>query len=96
MLGLARFFHRMSITPFEKLIQIFGYLGETNKWTATLSLCSLVWLIGVKVLKQSLRKKVPALKYVPEIFILVVVSTCEFSCVLILEHITNCISEMRC
>ncbi|KAG7531952.1 hypothetical protein FFLO_03959 [Filobasidium floriforme] len=75
MLGLAQYVHGNTITPFEKLILICSYIGETNLWTAGLSLVSLTWLIGARLFKQHLRAKVPALKYIPEIFILVVVST---------------------
>lgn len=75
MLGLAQYVHGNSITPFEKLILILSYIRETNLWTAGLSLVSLTWLIGARLFKQHLRSRVPALKYIPEIFILVVVST---------------------
>jgi hypothetical protein len=77
MLGLAQYVHGNTITPFEKLILICSYIGETNLWTAGLSLASLTWLIGARLFKQHLRAKIPALKYIPEIFILVVVSTSE-------------------
>jgi hypothetical protein len=79
MLGLAQYVHGNTITPFEKLILICSYIGETNLWTAGLSLVSLTWLIGARLFKQHLRAKIPALKYIPEIFILVVVSTSESS-----------------
>jgi MFS superfamily sulfate permease-like transporter len=79
MLGLAQYVHGNTISPFDKLILIFSYIRETNIWTAGLSLVSLIWLIGARLFKQHLRGRIPALKYIPEIFILVVVSTSEYS-----------------
>jgi len=78
MLGLAQYVHGSTITPFEKLILIIENVKNTNLWTASLSLVSLTWLIGARLLKQTLRGRLPVLKYIPEIFILVVVATGEF------------------
>jgi hypothetical protein len=78
MLGLAQYVHGSTITPFEKLILIIENVKNTGLWTASLSLISLTWLIGARLLKQNLRGRLPVLKYIPEIFILVVVATGEF------------------
>jgi hypothetical protein len=54
---------------------IIENVKNTSLWTAGLSLASLTWLIGARLLKQKLRGRIPILKFVPEIFILAVVST---------------------
>jgi MFS superfamily sulfate permease-like transporter len=79
MLGLAQYVHGSTITPFEKLILIIENIKNTSLWTASLSLISLTWLIGARLLKQNLRGRLPVLKYIPEIFILVVVATGGFA-----------------
>ena len=78
MLGIAQYVHGSTITPFEKLILIVENVKNTSLWTASLSLISLTWLIGARLLKQNLRGRLPVLKYIPEIFILVVVATGEY------------------
>jgi hypothetical protein len=74
MLGLAPYLHDTNIRPFEKFMFIVKHVKYANLWTAGLSLVSLTWLIGARILKQGLRSKVPALKFLPEIFLLAVCS----------------------
>lgn len=80
MLGLNGYLHDTTISTFSKFIFIIQHVKYTNMYTAGLSLICLVWLIGAKILKQTMGKKIKGLKYVPEIFVLVVVATCEWAC----------------
>lgn len=75
MLGLnAILQHGSSMHPIDKLTFVVQNIGKTNIPTAILSAIALSVLIGAKSIKQYF-KDVRALRYIPEIFLTVVIST---------------------
>lgn len=77
MLGLNHLLHNAHTqTPINKLVFLIKHISFTNPYTAIMSAVSLTCLIGAKITKRAFGAKVKALKYVPEIFIIVVLATC--------------------
>lgn len=62
-------------TPINKLVFLLHHLSATNPYTAIMSAVSLTCLIGAKIVKRLFGGKVRALKYFPEIFVIVAVAT---------------------
>jgi MFS superfamily sulfate permease-like transporter len=62
-------------TPINKLIFLVQHVSATNPYTAIMSAVSLTCLIGAKITKRLFGGKIRALKYFPEIFIIVAVAT---------------------
>jgi MFS superfamily sulfate permease-like transporter len=78
MLGLNHLLHNAHTqTPINKLVFLIQHISHTNPYTAIMSAVSLSCLIGAKIIKRLFGAKVKALKYFPEIFIIVVLATCE-------------------
>ena len=77
MLGLNYLLHNAHTqTPINKLVFLVKHISFTNRYTAIMSAVSLSCLIGAKITKRRFGAQVKALKYVPEIFIIVVLATC--------------------
>ncbi|KIO30050.1 hypothetical protein M407DRAFT_20907 [Tulasnella calospora MUT 4182] len=81
MLGLSRLQRELQpVTTVEKFFFLMEYAWtKTHVLTAAISLGCLSFLILTRMIKTSLRKKFPGIFYVPEVFLLVVLSTvlCE-------------------
>ncbi|GHJ83886.1 hypothetical protein NliqN6_0288 [Naganishia liquefaciens] len=76
MLGLNYLLHNAHTqTPINKLVFLVKHISFTNRYTAIMSAVSLSCLIGAKITKRRFGAQVKALKYVPEIFIIVVLAT---------------------
>ncbi|RKO86857.1 sulfate transporter family-domain-containing protein, partial [Blyttiomyces helicus] len=61
-------------SPIQKLLDTLSKLGRTHMLTATLSACSVAFLLGMRWLKKKFAR-VRWLQFLPEILILVVAST---------------------
>lgn len=86
MLGLSFLLHSQGgyeppSTAIGKLYAVFGNLQHINEPTAFMSLACLVFLLGARIAKQHLVKRPGGrwLRYVPEILLVVVGTTCELS-----------------
>lgn len=64
-----------SATPIEKLFFAIDHVRSTHRLTALISVSCLIVLIGAKVIKPKLAKRLPAVTYIPEILIVVVIVT---------------------
>lgn len=85
MLGLAHLEHTISpvpVTTLDKFLFIVENAGTHTHWlTATVSFATLVLLLGSRMVKRRLSKR-PGwewVKFVPEVFLAVVIATCESS-----------------
>jgi MFS superfamily sulfate permease-like transporter len=77
MLGLSHLLHNAHTqTPINKLVFLIQHISDTNPYTAIMSAVCLTCLIGAKLVKRLFGGKVKALKYFPEIFVIVVAATC--------------------
>ena len=77
MLGLSHLLHNAHTqTPINKLVFLIQHISDTNPYTAIMSAVCLTSLIGAKLVKRLFGGKVKALKYFPEIFVIVVAATC--------------------
>ncbi|KAJ3033463.1 Solute carrier 26, partial [Rhizophlyctis rosea] len=61
-------------SPATKLIDTLSKLGQTHALTAAISAVSIAFLLGMRVIKQRYQR-IRALQFMPEILVLVVVST---------------------
>lgn len=85
MLGLSALLHgASSMHPIEKLFFVIEHVSKTNMHTATLSAVALSILIGMRIIKQRVGGWV---RYIPEIFLVVVASTGELRECLALRHV---------
>lgn len=85
MLGLAHLEHSITpvpVTTLDKFLFIVENAGTHTHWlTATVSFGTLVLLLGARMVKRRLAKR-PGwewVKFVPEVFLAVVIATREFS-----------------
>jgi len=77
MLGLTQLQHALNpATTVDKFIFLMEYAWtHSHALTATISFAALFLLLIARSAKQSLRKHVPAIFYVPEVFLVVVLAT---------------------
>lgn len=87
MLGLNHLLHNAHTqTPINKLVFLVQHISYTNPYTAIMSAVCLTCLIGAKLVKRLFGGKVRALKYFPEIFVIVVLATCRSTILLLGRH----------
>lgn len=77
MLGLNHLKNELQpVTTVEKFLFLVEYAwGNAHALTAAISLGSLAFLLVCRAAKARLRKRIPAIFYVPEVFLLVVIAT---------------------
>jgi MFS superfamily sulfate permease-like transporter len=82
MLGLSHLISpNISWTPLNKFIFLCQHISQVNIYTAIMSSVSLALLIGTKLTKQRAKGRIGrVLRFLPEIFIVVLVSTSEWRC----------------
>ena len=65
--------------PFDKFLFVIEHIQRIHKLTALISLVSLVILVSARIFKPKLRKRAAWITYIPEILIVVVAATSEWS-----------------
>jgi MFS superfamily sulfate permease-like transporter len=92
MLGLSRLLNTaVYMSPFHKFLFLCRHIHDLNPYTAIMSLVSLSCLIGARLAKQHTRGRAgKVLRYLPEIFIIVVISTGEWNSDGLADRVADC------